>query len=203
MNNPIQKVTTRSLEFITKYLQRYMQMTKDEVELLLQYCELRYFDKKEIILKEGETDNYFSMVVSGLVRKYIRVKKNEVILQLATEGHMVHSETSFLTRTPSLVELETLEPTTILSIRYDLMQEALAKYPNGERLGRLILTRMYIKKDERKHDRAAKTMKERFLEYVTNHPHMLQRVPQKYLASYLNIKPETFSRLKHLLKAKK
>jgi CRP-like cAMP-binding protein len=203
MKNSLQKVTARSFEFITQYLQRYMQITKDEVELLLKYCELRYFDKKEIILKEGETDNYLSMVVNGLVRKYIRVKKAEVILQLATEGHIVHSETSFLTRAPSMVELETLEPTTILSIRYDMMQEVLEKHPNGEKLSRLILNRMYIKKDDRKHDRATKTMKERFLEYVTNHPHMLQRVPQKYLASYLNISPETFSRLKHLLKEKK
>jgi len=38
---------------------------------------------------------------------------------------------------------------------------------------------------------------------MQNHPDMLQRVPQKYLASYLNIKPETFSRLKHLLRPKR
>jgi hypothetical protein len=35
---------------------------------------------------------------------------------------------------------------------------------------------------------------------MESHPDMLQRVPQKYIASYLNIKPETFSRLKHLIK---
>ena len=41
-------------------------------------------------------------------------------------------------------------------------------------------------------------VRERFMHYMEHHPHMLQRVSQKYLASYLNIKPETFSRLKHL-----
>jgi CRP-like cAMP-binding protein len=200
MKNPFENITTPAVEFIANYLQRYMHLTKEDVELLLQYCEIRHFQKKEIILKEGETDNYFSMVVKGLVRKFTRVNKNEVILQLATEGHMVHSETSFLTRSPSVVELETLEPTTLLSIRYDLMQEALSTYPKGEKLGRIILSHMYIKKDERKYDRATKTIRERFLDYTQQHPHMLQRVPQKYLASYLNIKPETFSRLKHLVK---
>lgn len=203
MNTTLQHIPDTALEYITKYLQRFMHLSKDDVKLLMQYCELRQFDKKTMLLKEGETDNYLSIVVKGLVRKYIRVKKNEVILQLATEGHVVHSETSFLTRTPSVVELETLEPTTLISMRYDRMQEALEKYPGGEQLGRLILTRMYIKKDERKYERATKTMRERFLTYVEKHPHMLQRVPQKYLASYLNIKPETFSRLKHLVPAQK
>jgi hypothetical protein len=44
---------------------------------------------------------------------------------------------------------------------------------------------------------------ERFIHFIKENPDLLQRVPQKYLASYLNIKPETFSRLKHLLKRKR
>jgi hypothetical protein len=77
------------------------------------------------------------------------------------------------------------------------------KFPDTERLGRLIITDMFIKKDFRDLDQLKKTTRERFLEYMQNHPNMLQRVPQKYLASYLNIKPETFSRLKHLLQVKR
>jgi CRP-like cAMP-binding protein len=192
-----------SLEFVYNYFQKFMALSRTEVEGLMQYCEFRKFSKKEIIVQEGETDNYLNMVVQGLVRKFIRVKKNEVILQLATEGHVIHSEISYLTRTPSLVVLETLEPTVLVSISYKNMEEALEKYPQGEKLGRLILTGMYIKKDERRFTELSKTVRERFLDYVTHHPHMLQRVPQKYLATYLNIKPETFSRLKHLIKQKK
>jgi hypothetical protein len=43
--------------------------------------------------------------------------------------------------------------------------------------------------------------KERFIGFVNRHSKLLQRVPQKYLASYLNIKPETFSRFKHFVKS--
>jgi CRP-like cAMP-binding protein len=139
------------------------------------------------------------MVVKGLVMKYVRVKKNDMILQLATEGHVIHSEISFLTRTPSLVFVETLEPTIMVSLTYDKMEEALDKFPQGERLGRLILTGMYVKKEESRYFRLLRSARERFLDYLNAHPHMLQRVPQKYLASYLNIKPETFSRMKHLV----
>jgi CRP-like cAMP-binding protein len=197
-----QKNTESPFEVVFSYLNRFMPLTKEQAEALLPYCEFRNFDKKKIIVQEGETDNYLSIVVKGLVRKYVRVKKSEVILQLATEGHVIHSEISFLTRTPSLVVLETLEPTVLISISYDKMLEALDKYPQGERLGRLILTNMYIKKDERRFTRLSKTVRERFFDYINNHPHMIQRIPQKHLASYLNIKPETFSRLKHLVRGK-
>ena len=51
-----------------------------------------------------------------------------------------------------------------------------------------------FEKDNRYFDQLLQSTRERFLEYVRTHPQMMQRVPQKYIASYLNIKPETFSR---------
>jgi CRP-like cAMP-binding protein len=187
------------IEYAHRYLQRFMTITIDELKMLLSYCEIRQVEKRTILVKEGEVDNYLNMVVKGLVMKYVRVKKNDMILQLATEGHVIHSEISFLTRTPSLVFVETLEPTIMVSLTYDKMEEALDKFPQGERLGRLILTGMYVKKEESRYFRLLRSARERFLDYLNAHPHMLQRVPQKYLASYLNIKPETFSRMKHLV----
>jgi len=187
------------IEYAHRYLQRFMTITIDELKMLLSYCEIRQVEKRTILVKEGEVDNYLNMVVKGLIMKYVRVKKNDMILQLATEGHVIHSEISFLTRTPSLVFVETLEPTIMVSLTYDKMEEALDKFPQGERLGRLILTGMYVKKEESRYNRLLKSARERFLDYLNAHPHMLQRVPQKYLASYLNIKPETFSRMKHLV----
>ena len=187
------------IEYAHRYLQRFMTISVDDLKMLLSYCEIRQVDKRTILVKEGDVDNYLNMVVKGLIMKYVRVKKNDMILQLATEGHVIHSEISFLTRTPSLVFVETLEPTIMISLTYDKMEEALDKFPQGERLGRLILTGMYVKKEESRYYRLLKSARERFLDYVNAHPHMLQRVPQKYLASYLNIKPETFSRMKHLV----
>ncbi|MEN9549479.1 MAG: hypothetical protein RIR12_2070 [Bacteroidota bacterium] len=180
------------------FLGAFMPLSTEQMEDLLQYCEWRRFNKHQNILNEGETENYLNIVVSGLVRKYIQVKNSEQTLQLATEGHIIQSEISYLTQSPSTVVLQTLEPTILLSMSFAQMQKALEHFTNGERLGRLILTHMYIKKDERRFMRASKTVRELFQNYVQKNPHMLQRIPQKYLASYLNIKPETFSRLKKL-----
>jgi CRP-like cAMP-binding protein len=186
------------IEKICRSLQQFMPLSIPDIQELMQYCELRQFDKKEVIVGEGDTDNYLSMVVRGLVMKYIRLKRGDVILQLATEGHVIASELSYLVRVPSTVIIETLEPTLLVSIRNDRMEDALRNYPKGEELGRKILENMYIRKDERRFIWQSMELRERFLYYIRHHPHMLQRVPQKYLASYLNIKPETFSRLKHL-----
>jgi CRP-like cAMP-binding protein len=186
-------------DYAQKYIGRFMPITREELIELLQYCEIRKFDKRAVIVRVGEVDNYLNLVVKGLIRKYLPVRKDEVILQLATEGHVVQSEISFLTRSPSMVVVETLEPTILLSLTHDKMEEALDKFPKGERLGRMIISGMYIKKDENRYNRLSKSTRQRFFDYIDQHQHMLQRVPQKYLASYLQIKPETFSRLKALL----
>lgn len=191
------------IDYMQKYLQRFLPLNQDEVVALAGYCEFREFKKKETILEAGETDQYLNMVLKGLVRKYILTGKRDITLQLATEGHVIHSEISFLTHTPSFVYLEALEPVLLCSLTYCNMELALDKHPQGERLGRLIVQNMYVKKDEKRYKQLSNTTREIFIEYINNHPHMVQRVPQKYLASYLNIKPETFSRLKHLTRMRK
>lgn len=199
MNKSFAGIDPIYFDYAQKYLERFMPISREELFDLLQFCEIRSFERRKIIVHEGEIDNYLNLVVKGLIRKYLVVRKDEVILQLATEGHVVQSEISFLTRTASMVVLETLEPTILVSLTYDKMEEALDKFPKGERLGRMILQGMFIKKDENRYNRLLKSTRERFFEYIEHHPHMLQRVPQKYLASYLQIKPETFSRLKALM----
>jgi CRP-like cAMP-binding protein len=187
-------------EKLLVYLQRFGDVNREALDQLIPFLEIRRFEKKTVLVQLGEVDNYLNVVIKGLIRKYVpQSNKGEVTLQLATEGHLVQSEISFHHRTKSEVVLETLEPTTVVSIQYDNMKKALNTIPAMEELGQAIVKYMFIKKDARYFQQLNKSTRERFLEYIQNRPHMLQRVPQKILASYLNIKPETFSRLKHLL----
>lgn len=189
-----------ALEKLHHYLSRFVPLSKQEFNVFLPYIEIREFDKKVKVIDTGEVERYCNIVAWGVVRKYIPVGSMELTVQLASEGHIVHSELSFFYRTPSSAVIETLEPTVFFSVTYDSLQELYDRFPKAERLGRLIISDLFIKKDERFFDQLNRDTRERFLEYVRTHPQMLQRVPQKYIASYLNIKPETFSRLKHLLK---
>jgi CRP-like cAMP-binding protein len=192
-----------ALDELYKYLSGFISLSRSEFDRMQPYIEIREFDKKEKILREGETEGYLNIVFRGLVRQYIPTRDREVTIQLATEGHVVHSELSFHNRKPSVSELETIESTTLLSITYEHLQELYDLFPFMEKLGRLMISDLFIRQDKRYIDQLGKSTRQRFLEYVRSHPHMLQRVPQKYLASYLNIKPETFSRLKHLLRPRK
>lgn len=184
------------------YLKRFMDLSRSDFDLIIPLLELRTYDKKTYVVEQGEVDNYLNIVLKGLVRKYVKAPKGEVTIQLATEGHLVQSEISFHKRIPSDVILETLENTVLVSVHHDNINWAVNHLPGAEALGRSIVTQMFIKKDNRYMEQLNISTRERFLQYMNNHPHMLQRVPQKILASYLNIKPETFSRLKHLVKKK-
>lgn len=191
------------LKRVQEYFNRFIPFTDEDLHLLMPYIEIREFQKKQLVVKLNEVDGYLNIIMKGLVRKYILIGKNEVTLQISGEGHMIHSEISFHTQTPSETLLETIEPTVFFSISYENLQKVYELYPKMERLGRMIVTYMFIKKDYRDFYQLKSTTRERFMAYVEKHADVLQRVPQKYIASYLNIKPETFSRLKHLLKNKK
>lgn len=197
-------VARECYEQLLVHLHRFSSISREGVEQLIPYLEIRRFDKKKKLVNQGEMEDYLNVVIKGLVRKYIPSSpRGEVTLQLATEGHIIQSEISFHHRVPSEVVIQTLEPTTMISIKFDRMQDALDKVPEAEALGRALIMQMFIKKDNRYFEQLNTSTRARFIEYMNNHPHMLQRVPQKILASYLNIKPETFSRLKHILYLKK
>ena len=186
-----------------EFVRRYITVTDNEIAAWEPFFELRKFDKKQVVTHVGDQEEYINIVVNGLARKYAKLKNGEVTMQIAPEGHMIHAESSYHMRKPSNVIVETIEPTVFIAISYKKMNELFDSYPKAEQMGRLFVTEMFIIKDRRYIEMVKKSTREIFLEYMESHPHMLQRVPQKYLASYLNIKPETFSRLKHLLKRKK
>jgi len=199
MSNSVHAYTA-ALDHLHRYFARFEPLTRQEFDQFLPYIEVREFDKKYVVIRAGEVERYLNIVAWGLVRKYLPVRGRELTIQLATEGHIIHSDLSFHHRTPSNCVIETIEPTVFFSITYENLQEAYDVFPKAERLGRLLLSDLFVKKDTRYFDQLRKDTRERFLDYVRTHPQMLQRVPQKYIASYLNIKPETFSRLKHLMR---
>jgi CRP-like cAMP-binding protein len=186
-------------EQLKKFFERFTLIEPKDLYQLVPYLEIRQYGKKEIILHEGAVEDYLNLVVKGMLRKYIVAGKKETTLQLATEGHLIQSETSFHTRLPSEVIIESIEASTVICINAENTQKAFSTMDNAEHITRLMIAYMYLKKDARLVNQLKLSTRQRFLKYIDEHPHMLQRVPQRILASYLNIKPETFSRLKHLV----
>jgi len=187
-----------------QFLHKFIDLSEEEFdELIRPYLEVRHFKKKQVITKSGDIEDYLNFVTKGLVRKFYRKGKEEINVQISTEGHIIHSEESFHSRTPSEYVIETVEPTTVVSITYDNLDKLYDSSHKMEKLGRLVTTFSMVVKDRRQMNLIRLTPRERFLDFVHKNPELLQRVPQKFLASYLNIQPETFSRFKHLLKEKR
>jgi len=186
------------------FLRRFTPMTDEELyRVLLPVIKIRQFRKKEIITRENEIENYFNFITKGLVRKYYRKDNEEINTQISMEGHLILSQESFHSRTPSEYVIETIEPSTLVSITYDDLEKVYSSSSAMERLGRMVITYSMIIKDRWQMQMVKMTPRERFLNFVSRNPELMQRVPQKFLASYLNIKPETFSRFKLLLKTKR
>lgn len=185
-----------------EYLNTFTHISSEEFARIAQIFEMRSFPKRHKLVDMGEIEDYFNFIIKGLARKYLIAGKKEVTKQLALEGDSIFSGNSFIYRVPSRMIVETIEPCTVISVKYIDVEQLYLDLPITERLGRLVFTDMFIKQDHQEMNNLEKSTRERFLEYVQTYPHMLQRVPQKYIASFLNIKPETFSRLKHLLKQK-
>lgn len=190
-----------SVKSFYKYLKRFADLTEEEFnQLVLPVIKVRRFGKKDIVLKAGEIEQHFNFIVKGLVRKYYRKGHQEINTQISMENHLILSQESFHSRTPSEYFVETIEPTTFVTITYDDLERVYRQSHKMEHLGRLVVTFAMIIKDRWQMQMVKMTPRERFLNFVTKNPELMQRVPQKYLASYLNIKPETFSRFKHLIK---
>jgi CRP-like cAMP-binding protein len=188
------------LEMLRQYVSGYVALTKEEFAMVADRLVIRSFDKKQLLVKAGEVEEYLNFTVKGLTRMYFYKNKTEVITNIAKEGEIISSSSSFLSSSPSNYYVETLEPSTFLSISRQQLEQAYKESPSIERLGRLMTTHFVLQKEEWELECMRLDTKERFLRFVGNNPELLLRVPQKYLASYLNMKPETFSRLKHLLR---
>jgi CRP-like cAMP-binding protein len=183
------------------FLNKFILFTQEEYEkLVTPYLVKRKFGKKEIITHTGEVENFLNFIDKGLVRKFYKKGEEEINTQISYEGHIIHSQESFHSRTPSEYTVEAIEPCELTSITYESLETIYSVSKKMEHLGRLVITKTMVLKDKWQSQLVKLSPRERFVQFVTKHPELMQRVPQKYLASYLNIKPETFSRFKHLVK---
>ena len=187
---------------LKEYLARFIDLTDKELEQLTAIAEVRTYDKKVKLVDQGEYETYFNFIVKGLARKYFYKENEEIITQLAKEGEIISSSVSYLSGEKSLYVVETIEPTTFLSFSRETIEKLYAADKKWQRLGRLIITDLFLQKENWELERILYSTQERFVRFLSTNSNLFQRVPQKYLASYLNIQPETFSRLKHLLRTR-
>lgn len=200
IQNPLQFKPDMIVKRFVTFLQQFVPITDEEIKkVILPAILVRKFKKKEIITHAGEVERYINFIDSGLAKKYYLQEGEEKVVQIAIKGHLISCETSFYTQTASNYTVQAIAPVRMVGLEYHRLEDVFASNHKFERLGRLLNIQMMLLKDAWYINLISTNPKERFLNFMNKYPTILNTIPQKDIASYLNMKPETFSRFKHLM----
>jgi CRP-like cAMP-binding protein len=185
------------------FLNQFIALTEEEFAMLRQKTEIRQYKKNDMLIRPGDVESHLYFVHKGLIREYFLKAKQQVTTDIIGDGTITGSVTSFFTGQPSRYCLQAIEPSVVVAISRDDLENLYRSDRKWERLGRVLTTHFFLQKERHLLDNMRFTTRERFIHFMNENPALLQKVPQKHLASYLNIKPETFSRMKHLMQGRK
>ena len=189
---------TLSNSVLKQYLDQFYPLTDKEFELFSSYFFINHYNTLQQLIKEGEVEENIYYVAKGIFRKYFRRGKEEVLTCFYTEMDVAVSVVSYFTGVPSTLIVEAIEPSVCLGIKRRDLEYLFTQIPGLEKIFRGILSTWYVKKDIEQMNNLRYTKKERFLNFCEQQQDLLQRVPQKQLASYLEITPETLCRMKRV-----
>ncbi len=180
-----------------KHINKFINLNKDEQEVLAPFLQPLSVKKKGFLLEEGQTcrANYF--VVKGCLRLYfIDIKGAEQTTQFAIENWWITDLTSFLFQEHSEFYIQAAEPTDVIAIGNNQYEEMFHQLPKLERYFRLILQKNHQASQRRIKFLYSQTAEERYRNFNRLFPEFVQRVPQYMLASYLGFTPEFLSKIR-------
>lgn len=189
---------------VDKHITRCARIDQQHLEILHSRLKPKQYNKKTLLLRQGEICKFEAYIVKGCVKKYyIDQKGDEVILQFAVEDWWISDIGSFYEQRPSNLFIETLEDTELLVIDFESKEKLFQEIPQLERVFRIMLQRAYSVLENRFYSTVSHSAESRYLEFIEKYPDIPQRVPQQQIASYLGITPESLSRIKANLFRKK
>jgi len=145
-------------------------------------------------------EHRLSFVAQGLMRVYyVNPQGQEVTIRFAAEGDYSTDYYAFITQTPSLFHLQSLEPTTLLTASYQHIQHCYQLHPGLERYGRLIAEEVFKDQHQRLVSFQMDPAEQRYLHFLHQHPALFQRISLTHLASYLGIERQSLSRIRKKL----
>jgi CRP-like cAMP-binding protein len=180
-----------------------MKFTDDEFKLMLSSFRREYVPRKFFFLKAGQVAKYKAYINKGSVRNFTTDEKGgEHILYFSFEDWWVGDLESFYNQQPATINVQAMEDCEILCLpKSDL-----------ERLGDQIpkLKQLFVEKEKRSlfsHIQRLQEVKSlsaeaRYLNLINKHPEIFQRIPLQYIAMYLDIEPQSLSRLRKRLSCK-
>ncbi|GAA4469440.1 Crp/Fnr family transcriptional regulator [Nemorincola caseinilytica] len=169
----------------------------DLVAAIQQLGTERTFDKREMVLREGEVEKNVYYVVSGAVRVFLLSEHEELTIRFGYEGSIINSLSSFIKGTPSEFYIETIRKTTLRIIDREHFLRIAHSGTESLKQYTALLELLVTQQIEREIDLLTVSPSERLQRVLARSPHLFQQIPLKYIASYLRMTPETLSRVRN------
>lgn len=186
--------TTRDIA--RELARKYSTMTHDELDILENILVPMKFAKGQMILNEGEVCKHIYYIEKGLVRQFYLKKGREVTEHMAVEGNIVMCIESLFKEEPTSLQVEALEPVLIYALPKARLEEVALHNVNIQILYRKILEESLILSQIHADLLRFETAQDRYRKMCKLATQVTLRAPLVYIASYLQMTPETLSRVR-------
>ena len=179
-------------------------LSLSDIQLLINAANRKTLAPSEYLIKEGTVKREVFFIQKGLVRAFILNEKGEEITTLLRwENQIVVSADIILFNQPSRFYFETLEPTDLFFMDYDLLQSIISNNPKLESNRKYFFQTIIKDISRRVESFVLLSPEERYIDFVQSNPDIVNRVPNKYIANVLGITPVSLSRIRKRIASKK
>ncbi|AGA79359.1 Crp/Fnr family transcriptional regulator [Echinicola vietnamensis] len=190
-------------KYIQVYLRQFSHLGPEVAEFIQPYLSIRQIPKGEYYLSSGEIQHDMGFVYEGLCRRFfINDKGNEITTGFIQENEYVTDYPAFIRQQPSKYHIQCLEPSIVVNLPYEVIQESYRKFRQSEMQGRLIAEKVLTILSDRVESFLFLTAEERYLNFLANHEDLMNRVSLTHLASFLGIERQSLSRIRKRIASK-
>lgn len=178
-------------------ISKIVTLSPEEELLFLSKTETKHFKAKTILQNAGQICKEGYFVNSGLLRSF-NINDNivEHVLSFACEGWWISDMYSLLSQKPGNLFIEVLEDAEVVVLSKENQDQLYLEIPKLERFFRILIENSLVANQERLMDNLSLTAEERFEKFCKKYPTLIQKVPQKQIASFIGVTPEFFSKMK-------
>ncbi len=187
---------------IIKQIGQLIPLQEEDLKIFLSRFEPMSLKKNDYFIREGQISRKVGFIVKGSMLCSYNKNGEEIIDEFSLDNEFITDYFSFLTNSPAEKNVKCLENTELIVINYDDMQMLYAQNPIFEKVGRLMAEALFMNWQQKAKSLMLDNAEVRYLKLITRRPDLPQRVPQYLIASYLNVKPETLSRIRKKITSK-
>lgn len=175
---------------------RFSTMAHSELDVLESIIVPMKFIKGQKILEAGDVCDNIYYLHQGLIRQYYIKNEKEMTSHIGVDGSMIISVESLFRETPSQETIEALEPCYIYALPKRRLEEIALHNQNIQILYRKILEEALIESQVHADLVRFESAQDRYRRICKQMPKVVLRAPLVFIASYLQMTPETLSRVR-------